>query len=264
MFSRSSESELALFAPAEGRLSLRKGGLLDTRPAGEFFWKGERFHLPRFHLRGPEAEHDTLRLGLFAGIHGDEPAGTDALLHFVSALTEDPSPAKGYELFVYPAVNPVGLARGTRENGNGRDLNREFWKDSDQEEVRIVERELRLHQLDGLVTLHADDTCEGMYGYAHGRTLDEALLKPALAAAERFLPRDRRKIIDGFPAQESLLCDCYKGVLSAPPELRPQPFNLIIETPARANHALQVAAGAATVASVLNSYRSFIAYAANL
>jgi len=38
--------------------------------------------------------------------------------------------------------------------------------------------------------LHAD-TSDGLYGYAHGRVLNENLLMPALQASERVLPRNR-------------------------------------------------------------------------
>ena len=68
-----------------------------------------------------------------------------------------------YDLWIYPIVNPTGCEQGRRENWAGKDLNREFWRDSQESEVRIVEDELRLGRFDGLITLHADDTCEGHY-----------------------------------------------------------------------------------------------------
>jgi hypothetical protein len=151
-----------------------------------------------------------------------------------------------------------------RENGNGLDLNREFWRGSTQPEIPILEGELRAGRFDGIITLHTDDTCEGLYGYAHGRVLNESLLKPALAAAERLLPRDRRDTIDGFAACESVIGDCFPGVLSAPPEQHPRPFDLIFETPGRAGLELQAGAAVAALDSVLAGYRSFIAYAQGL
>jgi murein peptide amidase A len=149
-------------------------------------------------------------------------------------------------------------------NHDGFDLNRAFWRDSTDVEVQAIEAELRAHEFHGIITLHADDTCEGVYGYAHGRTLDEALLRPALAAAKRFLPLDERGVIDGFPARAGLICDCYPGVLSAPPEQRPQPFDLIFETPACAPFDLQVTATVAALNSILATYPGFIAYAQDL
>ena len=223
---------------------------------------GTREHeLVRFHFRGPYAGHDPIRLGLFAGVHGDEPAGCSALVQFLSALVAHPSRAAGYDLWVYPVANPTGYEAGTRETGAGKDLNREFWRSSEEPEARLLEAELRAHRFDGIITLHADDTCEGLYGYSHGQTLDEMLLGPALTAAERVLPRDRRAVIDGFNALEGVICDCFQGILSPPPEQKPRPFNLIFETPARAPFTDQVAATVAALDTIIASYRGFIAHA---
>lgn len=223
---------------------------------------GDRWHeIHRLRFRGPEAGHDPIRLGLFAGVHGDEPAGCTALVEFAAALLREPERAAGYDLFLYPVVNPTGYEQGTRENHAGKDLNREFWRDSTEPEVRLLEAELRLQRFAGLVTLHADDTCEGLYGYAHGRSLEEALLGPALCSAERILPRDPRAVIDGFVAKAGLICDCFQGVLAAPPEQKPHPFDLIFETPARAPFASQVSAAVAALDSILAEYRGFIVHA---
>ena len=241
-----------------------RGGRLAQAEVGTFSYDGERHTLSGFHFTGPDAGHEPIRLGFFAGVHGDEPAGCAALVEFVTALATEPSRAAGYELWFYPVVNPTGYADGTRENRAGKDLNREFWHGSAEPEVRLLEDELRARRFHGLVTLHADDTCEGHYGYSHGRTLDEALLQPALCAAERVLPRDRRTTIDGFAARDGVIHDCFRGVLSPPPGQQPRPFNVIFETPAHAPFALQVAAAVAALDSIVAGYRGFIAYAQNL
>jgi hypothetical protein len=249
-----------------GRLDAlaEKSGVLEVVAAGGFSHRGRWHSIPRLRLRGHYAGHDPIRLGFFAGIHGDEPAGCTALIELAAALASDPMRAAGYDLHFYPVVNPLGYAKGTRENHSGKDLNREFWRGSDEEEVRILEAELRSRRFHGIVTLHADDTCEGVYGYAHGRVLDEALLSPALAAAKHFLPIEERAVIDGFPARAGLIRDCFTGVLSAPSEQRPQPFDLIFETPAHAPMDAQVAAAVAALDSILRTYPGFIAYGQDL
>jgi len=213
---------------------------------------------------GPYAGHDPIRLALFAGLHGDEPAGCLALIWLAKALAERPERIAGYELYLYPVLNPVGYERNTRVNGSDLDLNREFWKNSPEAEVRVLEAELRTQRFDGIVTLHSDDTSEGVYGYTHGRTLNEALLGPALRAASTELPLDARAVIDGFAAQGGLICECFHGVLSAPPEQKPQPFDLIFETPANAPIEQQVAATLAAIESILTRYPGFIAYGQDL
>jgi murein peptide amidase A len=241
-----------------GKMSLAK------RTVVRFASNGREYDIPGFRFSGPKAAHDSIRLGLFAGVHGDEPAGTAALLQFLDALASEPERATGYDLWLYPCVNPTGAEDGTRENRSGKDLNREFWRGSHQPEVQAVEAELALRQFQGLITLHADDTCEGHYGYSHGEALDDALLRPALLAAERMFPRDRRDKIDGFTAREGVISDCFSGILSAPPEQRPRPFNLIFETPAHAPLATQVAANVAALDAILATYRGFIAYGQDL
>ena len=232
--------------------------------AGTFSAAERRYGIPRFVFVGPEAGHEPIRLGLFAGIHGDEPAGCDALVRFLCELVEEPERAAGYDLIVYPVCNPTGYEDNTRASRAGKDLNREFWRSSLEPEVKILEEELRTHRFDGVITLHADDTSSGVYGYAHGRLLNEELLRPALRACEHILPRDARANIDGFAATESILCDCFPGVLSAPPEQSPQPFDLIFETPAHAPRGAQADAAVLALKTILDEYRRFIAYAQDL
>lgn len=237
-----------------------RGGV-EKGVAGEFLAEGEHQVIWRFRLVGATLGQQPIRLGLFAGVHGDEPAGCGALVRFVQGLLAEPARATGYELMVYPVVNPVGYAAGTRANGSGKDLNREFWRSSLEPEVQIIEHELRTHAFAGVITLHADDTCEGHYGYSHGHELDDSLLRPALLAAENVFPRDRRSTIDGFTAREGVITDCFQGILSAPPEQAPRPFNLIFETPAHLPLERQVAANVAALDAILATYRGMIAYA---
>jgi murein peptide amidase A len=232
--------------------------------AGSFRHDGKDYGIERIRFFGPPAGHDPVRIGIFAGIHGDEPAGITALRMFLGSLVANPIRATGYELFAYPVVNPVGLERGTRGNCSGLDLNREFWKGSTQPEIGIVEGELRSQRFHGLIALHADDSCEGTYGYSHGNAMEDSLLQPALLAAEAVLPRDTRSSIDGFHAREGVITDCYQGILAPPPERKPRPFNLIFETPAKASLALQAAAHVAALDAILARYRAYISYANDL
>lgn len=231
---------------------------------GAFQHEGASYALPRVLFSGPPAAHDPIRLAIFGGLHGDEPASVLAPLAFLERLVAEPARATGYELAVYPLLNPVGYARDTRANGEGLDLNRLFWCDSVQSEVRAIERELARTRFDGLITLHADDTSDGVYGYTRGHVLTESLLEPALRSASYVIPRDHRAVIDGFPARNGKIEACFEGVLSAPPSQRPRPFDLIFETPALAPIDLQIEAAVTALETILDEYRVFLAYAQDL
>lgn len=242
----------------------RQSSSLVACEPGRFELAGQNHQLPRYLFLGPQGGAEPLRIGIFAGLHGDEPAASFGLLRLVRLLEASPEIARGYCLFLYPVCNPTGFADNTRCNRNGKDLNREFWRDSRQPEIRLLESELWSHAFHGLISLHTDDTSDGLYGYAHGAVLTEHLLRPALAAASQFLPRNQGNVIDGFRAQDSIIRDGYRGVLRAPPGVRPSPFEIILETPHQAPQYLQESALAVAVCAILDEYRKFIAHAQNL
>jgi murein peptide amidase A len=220
--------------------------------------------LPRYLFVGPKGGDEPLRLGIFAGVHGDEPEGIHALVQFLTLLEEQPELAAGYSIFAYPVCNPTGVEDGTRHSRSGKDLNREFWRGSSEPEVRLLQSELVAHSLHGLISLHTDDTSPGFYGFAGGATLTKNLIEPALRAAAEFLPLNSDEQIDGFRARRGVIRDGYEGVLSAPPKVRPKPFEIILETPQAAPTFLKQAALVAAMRTILARYREFIAYAPNL
>lgn len=220
--------------------------------------------LPHFKFVGREGGGDKVRIGFFAAIHGDEPAGTHALMKFLEVLCAEPALAEGYDLFFYPICNPRAFAAGTRLTPSGKDLNREFWQNSSEPEVRLLEQEIRTHAFQGLISLHSDDTSDGLYGFVRGAVLTRGLLEPALAAAEEIIPRNRKPIIDGFPAQNGIISECYDGILTSPPDLQPAPFEIILETPHSAAMDAQVRAFVVAMRTVLLEYQKLLSFAANL
>jgi protein MpaA len=236
---------------------------VQTDMLGSFEVGGETYSLPRLTFRGPDAS-EPIRIGIFAAIHGDEPAGALAAVEFLRHVAAEPEVARNYHLEVYPLCNPTGFEDGTRNSRRGRDLNREFWRASAEPEIKILEHELRTRHFSGLIQLHADDTSDGVYGFVRGHTLTENLLRPALREAGRILPRNVNATIDGFAARDGIISDSYDGVLAAPERMEPMPFEIILETPYHAPIDLQVTALVAAMHTILVEYRRLIAFAANI
>ena len=236
---------------------------LQTDFLGPFDVLGRQYSLPRLTFRGPNST-DPIRIGLFAAIHGDEPAGALALASFLAHLVQNPAQAENFLLQAYPICNPTGFEDATRHSRRGWDLNREFWRASAEPEVQLLEQELRASHFHGLIQLHADDTSEGIYGFVRGHTLTENLLRPALSAAERILPRNANATIDGFAARDGIIYDIYDGVLAAPAEMDPIPFEIILETPHRAPLDLQIQALTVALETILREYRTLVSFAANI
>lgn len=81
-----------------------------------------------WHLGEPDAPR-VRTVVLISTMHGDEPA-TRRILETL----RDGRPVHDLDLWVVPTYNPDGLARGTRKNARGIDLNRNYpysWADLD-------------------------------------------------------------------------------------------------------------------------------------
>jgi len=235
-----------------------------SKSFGRFQSDRQIYCLPRYVYLGPNGGGDTIRIGIFATIHGDEPEGALALTCFVSALEKNPELAKGYALFIYPVCNPTGFEDNTRHSRSGKDLNREFWNDSPEPEAQFLQTEIWTHAFHGIVTLHSDDTSDGLYGFVNGAVLSENLLEPALRETEQILPRNKRRRIDGFPAREGIIYESYNGVLRSVPGLQRPPFELTLETPQKAPLHRQVDAFVAALKTILSEYRYLMAIAQNI
>jgi protein MpaA len=63
---------------------------------------------------------------ILATIHGSESAGTPLVRRLGDCLSRRPDLLQGRRVVLIPVANPDGLARGTRRNARGVDLNRNF------------------------------------------------------------------------------------------------------------------------------------------
>jgi hypothetical protein len=260
---------LTTISDGSGRRSLRRVlDLLTGLPAVQadllpFETNGEAYSLPRFTVFASR-DVEPIRLGIFAAIHGDEPAGALGVVKLMLELARRPEWASNYHVTAYPICNPTGFEDNTRTSRRGRDLNREFWKNSTEPEVRILEDELHARHFHGLIQLHADDTSDGVYGFVRGHTLTENLLRPALQEAGKVLPRNVGATIDGFAAKDGIISQHYEGVLAAPKEMEPVPFEIIFETPQKAPMQLQVEAFAVALRTIMTEYLQLMSFAQNI
>jgi len=133
------------------------------------------------------------RLYFSAGIHGDEPAGPLALLDMLESGVFD---ARA-NWFLCPLLNPTGFLRGTRENTDGLDLNRDY-KHLASAEIRAHVRWLqRQPNFDFTICLHEDWESQGFYLYELNPTDRPGYVDAMLTAVEQCCPIETAAVIDG-------------------------------------------------------------------
>ena len=114
------------------------------------------------------------------GVHGDEPAGIEAVLQFLERDNTDI--LKNFSFVIIPCINPHGYVHSTRETRNGIDINRAFEME-DVLEVNIFKAALQQTQFSLAIDFHEDYDATGFYLYEGKR--DEQYIGPELAAAAK-------------------------------------------------------------------------------
>ncbi|MCW2852134.1 MAG: Zinc carboxypeptidase [Nocardioides sp.] len=144
---------------AAGAPAAARPAVLEKRVIGRSV-RGRR--IVAWHLGERDAPR-VKKVVLISTMHGNEPA-TRRILESL----RDRAPIRGVDLWVIPTYNPDGLARGTRKNAHGVDLNRNFpyrWADLDgnyesgpkptsEPETRAVMRFLRTVRPDRVLSFH--------------------------------------------------------------------------------------------------------------
>ena len=131
-----------------------------------------------------------------SGIHGDEPAPPLALL----ALLESGFFDSRANWFLVPLLNPTGFTRGTRENADGIDLNRDY--------LHLASPEIRAHvawlrhqpAFDFTLCVHEDWESQGFYLYELNPDGRPSLAEPMVGAVSRVCPIETAAMIDGRPS----------------------------------------------------------------
>ncbi len=135
---------------------------LIIRSVGEVVYSGSSW--PVLMLSRQPDGPVRVRALLTGGIHGNEPAGTECLMQFLTALSQDASLYPGVEFDIIPVVNPWGWVHGRRRNGNGCDLNREFATFKAPESL-LMREQFKSKKYDVMVDLHEDSDVNGFYLY---------------------------------------------------------------------------------------------------
>jgi protein MpaA len=143
----------------------------------------------------------TPRFYLSAGIHGDEIAGPLAVLE----MLRQPGFFAGIDTTIFPILNPEGLARATRGNAAGIDLNRDY-RNTQSEEIRGHLAVLpTLGRFDVALMLHEDFEGTGAYLYELNDGPIPDLGPRIIAALRAHVPIDERPEIEEVPAHGGIL-----------------------------------------------------------
>jgi len=195
---------------------------------------------------------------LSSGIHGDEPSGPQALL----SLLNDGFFGENYHWLICPALNPVGLLAGTRENACGVDLNRDYLVCESEEVCAHITWLKRQKVPDLFLSLHEDWESSGFYYYEINCGGQGPRHQDILGAAGKYFPPEPEIMIDDHPVTEKGWI--YHSEEPDIPEGWPEaiylakmgcPVSLTFETPSTADLADRMACHRAVVKEAIGRMR---------
>lgn len=212
--------------------------------------------LPGGPLLAYERKGPGRKVYLSAGIHGDEPAGPLGLLEILESGDFD----SDTHWMICPAVNPDGLAAGSRENAQGLDLNRDYLVRTSVEVAAHAGWLESRPVPDLFISLHEDWETSGFYLYEINLGADspERVAAVIEAVGEWFEPEPGGEI-DGHEARGPgwIFHAAEADVPEGWPEAiflakRGCPLSFTLETPSRAALSARVAAQVAAVRALLS------------
>lgn len=115
----------------------------------------------RVSFAPPDAQR---RILLTAGVHGNEPAGTESLIRFVENFAAEAEKYPGTAFEIIPLVNPWGWTNKRRLTQQGYDINRDFASFSSPE-ARLLRDFLDANEFDAAIEHHEDSSAPGFYLY---------------------------------------------------------------------------------------------------
>ena len=145
--------------------------------------------------------HESRRIYISTGIHGDEPAGPLALRQ---VLRENRWPDHA-ELWLCPCLNPTGFPLNRRENADGVDLNRDY-RHLQSGEIRAHVAWLQSQPgFDFTLCVHEDWESLGFYLYELNPDQRPSLAEKIIDAVARVCPIDHSELIEERPARGGII-----------------------------------------------------------
>ncbi len=153
---------------------------------------GEVLGYPWFEVERPGDRPTVL---LSAGMHGEEPAGVEAVLRWLEADEWRRWPVSWR---IFPCINPYGWERNYRRNRQRRDINRQFRHRTDTPEAELIKRLVRGRRFLFSMEFHEDVDASGYYLY-EGRLHPPYWGEQILKAVARVIRLNPDPVIDGNP-----------------------------------------------------------------
>jgi hypothetical protein len=211
------------------------------------FTRGHRVssQISRYLFEGEQTMESAVRIGIFAGLCGDDEVGPAAVSMFLADLVALPHLGNDLRVYAYPIVSAVNFETRTSCSGPGQDMIDKAGGETRSSETYQIEREIFAIGFDGVISIHLDDEIETFQVGVSDPRLHDVLVRPILSSLESFIPKTED-------------CECATGrPLTAGIRLKRRPFELTFRVPSSGWSGLYAMGLRIALHIAVESYRAY-------
>jgi hypothetical protein len=144
--------------------------------------------ISRYVFEGEQTSESPIRIGIFAGLRGDDEVGPAAVSMFLADLVALPYLANDLRIYAYPIVSAANFETGASYCEPSQYVTNQTGCETLSSERYQIEREIFAIGFDGIISIQIEDGIENVKVGISDSRLHEALVRPILSSLEPFLP----------------------------------------------------------------------------
>ncbi len=118
--------------------------------------------IPYFHIIGPDANEDPVRVLVIGGWLGTDSSTPLALARFIAAIESSQDLIEGLEITAYPVSNVEAYREGVFLTGKQQIEGVKCWSGSTCSHVKVIENELTRYNYDAVILLRESTRTKGV------------------------------------------------------------------------------------------------------
>jgi hypothetical protein len=239
-----SETRAAKVLRSLDQLSQKREHLYSTR----ILTGGHRTssQISRYVFEGHQSRGTPIRIGIFAGLRGDDSVGPGAVARFLEDLVALPQLGESFRIYAYPVVHAANFETATSSFRQSEYIINQIGCKVLSSESYQIEREIFAIAFDGIITIRLVDEIKNLKVGISDTRLHDVLVRPIVSTLEPFLP-----------TIEGCVCDSPR-FLTAGNGLKRKPFELTFQVPSSGWSGLQSIGLRIALHRIVDCFRRYV------
>ena len=200
----------------------------------------------RYVFEGDQMRGTPIRIGVFAGLRGDDSVGPGAVASFLEDLVALPQLGDNLRIYAYPVVHAANFETATSSIQLSECIINQIGCKVLSSESYQIEREIFAIAFDGIITIRLADEIKNLKVSISDTLLHDVLVLPILSNLEPFLP-----------TIEDCVCDSRR-FLTVGTGLKRKPFELTFQVPSSGWSGLYSIGLRIALHTIVDCYRRYV------